>query len=186
VDETPVLDEWSLSHVVDKPPIGNVTFTMRGDKEIGTASGTPVYKYDAQHTTDGGGELTLSDIEWDLYSITPTGGYDVSRACAELPYSLDPGVDETLTLELVSAVTHSLRVRVEDTNGTAIPGATVDISRSGFSDSATTGICGQVFFNSGLSAATDYQLDVSATGYTDETVSNVAVDGASTVSVTLN
>ncbi len=184
---TPKLLDWNINYVVSEPPIGNVSFTLTGAKTIGTtASGTPIYKYDETHVTDGGGTLSLTGLEWDSYTLgLISGSYTIVEACNPLPYILDPGVDKTLKLTLDAAPARSLHVSVLDVAGEPIAGATVDISRAGFSDSADTSICGQVFFENGLVSASDYTVDVSAPGYESSTESNVSIVGNETLTVTL-
>lgn len=180
---TPELYDWSISHTVSEPSIGSIPFTLTSTKIIGT---TPVYKYLESHTTDASGEVELSDLEWDSYAVTlDNGAYDIKNACPNIPYTLNPGVSDTLTLTLVPSATYSLRVSVVDVDGNPIIGADVDVSRPSFSDSDVTSSCGQVFFNTGLAAQSDYEVDVQATGYADQTVTAVTIDGANVVVVTL-
>ncbi len=187
VNVTPELDAWEINYTIDEPQIASVPFTLTGAKTIGTTlASAPIYKYEASHTTDGTGDVTVSDLEWDVYSLDlDTGAYTIKEACATIPYTLSPGVDDTLTLTLVGALARSLRVVVVDEDSDPVIGATVDLSRSGFSDSGTTGGCGQYFFDSGLADVSDYQLDVSAAGYDTANLTGVIVSGNSTVLVTL-
>ncbi len=181
--QTPTLHSWELSYIIDEPPIGSIPFTLQSTKVIGT---TPVYKYEESHVTDGGGEVDIADLEWDSYKISlDTGSYDISEACAALPFSLAPGITDTLTLTLVPNAARSLRVSVVDVSGNPIPNASVEVSRSGFNETEDTESCGQVFFNTGLVNATDYVVDVSATGYTGRTITDVAVDDDEILSVIL-
>lgn len=180
---TPSIESWSIGHIINEPAIGSVPFTLTGAKIIGTG---PVYKYDVSHTTNSSGERQITDLEWDSYGVSlDTGAYDISQACSNLPYLLDPGVSDTLTLTLVPAVTDSLRVSVVDIAGNPITGANVGLSRTGFSDSGVTSTCGQVFFNSGISANTDFELDVDAVGYTSQNVTSVEISGSSVYVVTM-
>ncbi len=120
-------------------------------------------------------------------NLVVTGGvYDIAEACSDIPYVLEPGVSDTLTLTLVSSVAHSLRVSVVDTNGSPVVGATVDISRSGFSDTGITTTCGQTFFNSGLISSTDYEIHIEASGYTDKTITDVGVNSTTSIQITLD
>lgn len=185
---TPSLLDWNIDYVVSEPPIGSVGFSLTGAKTIGTnASGTPVYKYDETHTTDGGGDLALSGLEWDSYALTLSGSaYAIVEACNPLPYRLDPGVSETLKLTLTSAPSLSLHVYVQDAAGEPIAGATVALSRTGFSDSDSSSACGQVFFEDSLVSASDYALDVSAPGYESNNESGVSITGNVTHFVTLS
>lgn len=185
---TPTLGEWSIEYIINEPTIGSIPFSFESNKSIGTDAGAqPVLKYAATHTTDGAGEVVLSGLEWDIYTLSlNTGAYDIARACNDIPYVLSPGVTETLTLTLEPSVAHSLRVSVVDTSNNPIGGATVRLQNTGVDETEVTSVCGQVFFNAGLSSATDYIVDVSASGYTSENITDVEINGASTLSVTLN
>lgn len=184
VSLTPALLDWSIEYIVDEPTIGSVPFTLFGTKIIGSG---PIYKYEENHTTNGSGVLEINDLEWDSYDLSlTTGVYDIANACAGLPYVLNPGVSEILTLTLVPATTNSLRVSVVDIDGNPIIGADVELSRSGFSKSGSTTNCGQTFFNSGLISALDYVVDVHASGYTDQTITDVSADGSNVLKITMS
>jgi hypothetical protein len=184
---TSALLEWNVTYTVSQTAIAHVPFTIKGSKSIGVdASSAPIPKYSALFTTDATGVTDITNLEWDIYDVIVTDtSYDVAEACRDIPYVLEPGVSETLTLTLASEVTYSLRVHVVDINGDEIPNATVDVSRTGFSESKDTSICGQVFFNSGLSSASDYTLNVSAFGYTSQQITDFTVDGTNTTTITL-
>lgn len=180
-----VLRSWEINYIISEPAIPSIPFTLRSQKTIG-ASPT-IYKYEESHSTDAGGEIELTGLEWDFYDvILGTGAYDISEACPSVPYTLDPNTNETLRLTLVPAAVYSLRVQVTDLTGSPVLGATVDVTRTAFSDSGTTSSCGQVFFNTGLILQTDYVVAVSAPGYVTQTISDVNIDGTNTLTVTLN
>lgn len=183
---TSALLEWSLSYTLSRPAIASVPFTLTSNKLIGsTASATPIYKYENSFVTDGTGDVSINDLEWDVYDVAITdASYDVQEACRNIPYSLDPGVDETLTLTLVPASAHSFRVRVEDGSGASLPNADATLSRSGFNETEETTACGQAFF-SALSTASDYSLLIEAPGYTDQTISNIEISGPDSVVVVM-
>jgi prepilin-type N-terminal cleavage/methylation domain-containing protein len=182
---TPQIHAWSLSYVATEPVVGNVFFTLIGSKTIGTAAdASPIYKYSDSHNTDAGGDVTLNDLEWDSYDLTlDTSGYDIAEACSNLPFALEPGISDTLTLTLVADAAHTLRISVVDDTGDSVSDADVEISRPAHSDSDLTSSCGQVFFNTGLGVYDDYEVNVSKTGYVDKTVTGVSVDGDSTLQV---
>lgn len=181
VSQTPTLHDWRIDYIVNEPPVGTIPFTLTSTKIIGS---TPVYKYEQNHTTSATGTVKVSNLEWDSYKVTlNTAGYNISQACPEIPYALEPAVSDTLTLTVVPSVAFSLRVHVVDPSGNPIVGATVDASRPGYSDSGTTSTCGQIFFNSGLVSASDYAVLVQAPGYTDQTVSGINVSGSDTIKV---
>lgn len=184
---TPALLDWELAYTVNEPPVGSVPVLVTGSKTIGTnASSSSIYKLQSTYTTDSGGEVTASDIEWDTYTMTlGTSAYDIKEVCENIPYTLSPAASETVTLTLVPSSTNALRIRVEDTSGVAVAGAAVNLMRTGFSDSGTSSACGQTFFNSGLTVASDYDVVVSASGYISETVEDVSIDGYGTLVVVL-
>jgi hypothetical protein len=184
VNVTPELLSWHIDHVITLPSIASIPFTLTGAKVIGTG---PVYKYTDSHTTDGGGDVLIQDLEWDAYNVTlDTGAYDISEACPNIPYALAPGVNDSLQLTLVPSSAQSLRVSVVDVNGAPISGATVTLSRPGLNEVLTSSTCGQVFFNSGLPSEIDYQVEVEATGYTDNTVTDIIIDSADSLTVILS
>ena len=187
VNETPQIGDWIIEYTSTEPQIPSVPFSLQGNKTLGTNAGLqPVYKYHASHTTDGTGDIDLLDLEWDTYEIAlDTSSYDIAEACGGMPFTLDPNVSDTLKLILDSDVANTLRVHVVDSNGDDIINADVDVSRTGFSDGGTTSVCGQVFFNSGLTAASDYDVDVSASGYSTESISSFAISGDTELVVTL-
>ncbi len=180
-----ILQSWEINYIISEPAIPSIPFTLRSQKTIG-ASPT-IYKYEESHSTDAGGEVELTDLEWDFYDvILETGAYDISEACPSVPYTLNPNTDETLRLTLVPATPYTLRVHVTDLAGDPVLGAVVDVTRPSFSDTGTTSSCGQVFFNTALSLQTDYVVAVSAPGYVTQTISDVNIDGTNTLTVTLN
>lgn len=184
---TSALSSWKVTYTETQTAIANVPFEIRGAKKIGTdASAQPVYKYQKSFTTDGTGDVAINDIEWDVYTVTVTdSSYDIAEACSNIPYVLDPGVSDTLTLTLANATAYSFRVSVVDSSGMVIPNADVTLSRSGFNDTIATSACGQSFFNSGLSSHVDYVLDVEASGYADQTITDLTIDGADSLVVIL-
>ena len=181
------ITSFELRYTEDRPILANIPFSLTGAKTIGlNASSQPIYKYADSFTTDSNGEMNLTDLEWDSYSVVITdSAYDIAEACENIPYSLDPGVSETLTLTLAPSVAHSLRVRVEDIQGDPIPNASVTLSRSGFSETAETSLCGQYFFNSGVAEDIDYVLEVDASGYISRTIIDLPVSGTTAQTVVL-
>jgi hypothetical protein len=145
-----------------------------------------VYKYSKSHTTDGGGDVALTDLEWDQYDLSlNTGAYDIAEACADIPYTLNPDVNETLTLTLEPSKSDTLRVSVVNESGGSVFGAQVVLSRASFTRTEMTSACGQVFFNSGVSDEDDYQITVTRSGYVSKTVTPIEVDGYTTLKVVL-
>ena len=169
---------WSLTYTAGPTPLPHVPFTLTGTKTIGfTGSSTPLYKTIVSTTTDAQGSRTLS-LEWDAYTLSGVTGYDIEDACPAPPYILAPGSTNTAFLTLVPATTNRLYVLVQDASGNPVPGATVTLSRTGYSDTQTSSACGGAYFGN-LSAANDYAVTISKSGYTQTSFSSVSVSGQS-------
>jgi len=80
--------------------VPNVPLVITGSKLVG--SGPDVYKYNENHSTNGSGNLTISNLEWDTYNITLQGGsiYTIVSSEPPLPISLDPGETQNITINL--------------------------------------------------------------------------------------
>jgi len=183
---TPTLASWTLSYERGPVPVPSVPFALRGTKTIGSDAGAnPIYKYDDDHTTDSGGQVSIDDLEWDTYLLTLGSGtgWDIAESCPFQPFGLSPGVTATTTLYLVPESAHSLLLAVHDTAGAVIPGGVVRLYRTGYDETQTGSSCGQTFF-SDLQAAS-YTAEVSAPGFQPATVSGIDVTGAASVLVQL-
>lgn len=169
----------------DGTHLSGVPFTLTGAKTIG--SSPVVYKYQQTHGSGGTGTTTVSNLEWDTYTLTipSSSGYAIASACAPQPEYLGPNSSQTTILYLAPYTTHSLLVVVRSSaTGAVIQDASVRVYRTGYNTTIPSDTCGQAFF-SGLSATT-YSIEVSASGYTTQTMSNVSVSGTTGVAVSLN
>lgn len=183
---SPSITEAAVYYRSAATPRTGVSISLRGNKVIGAdASAVPIYKTALSGTTDGSGQLAFSDVEFDTYTVTTPGGLSVSTACPAIPLVHSAGVPSTLTLVLEGAVNHSLRTKVITDEGVAIPGAEVTLSRGGFSETAYTNLCGQVFIHSGVTAQSDYEVAVSKAGYTSQTITAISISGNQDLTVTL-
>ena len=183
---TPEIDEFAVYYRGGAVTRSGVDYTIRGNKTIGAnASSSPIYKYENTFTTAASGEHSISDLEFDQYEINNTNGFDLASACPGAPLSLQAGVDTRLEQELVANASHTLRVIVVDGLGRSLPGASVNLTRSGYDETNLTNTCGQAFFTGGLTSNSDYEVVVSLAGYSDETNSAVDVSGDSQLIVTL-
>ena len=70
-------------------------------------------------------------------------------------------------------------MRVINASGISIPDAQVELRRSGFSRIQNTSLCGQTYFDGGVSSASDYELEVQALGYTTQILTGVTISGDS-------
>lgn len=175
---TPQVDDVALVYRESETLYSNQSFTMRGTKNIGlSAASEPIYKFSAATTTDGDGESTFTDLEFDVYSISLPTSHDVAYGCAAYPIEQIAGVDGEAEIVFVPNETNTLRLTIEDTTGRPIPGATVSLSRPSYSEVRTTGGCGQVFFVGTATVQVDYELQIVAPGYVTEVLPAVAIDG---------
>lgn len=191
---SPSLDAWSISYDQGPIPLPNLAFTLRGTKTIGTtAGGASIYKFSQALSSGVSALMSTSTLEWDSYVATVDStatGYDIAGSCAPLPISVAPSSSSLMSLYVLPHTTNSLLVTIKDAaTGNSIQGATVVLTRSGFSSTMKSIMCGQTFF-SGLSAGTvsggnTYSLAVSRTGYQTANQSGVVVSGTSVASISL-
>lgn len=185
---TPSIQSWNVSFDYGPVPLPNIDFTLTGAKTIGSGPSGTVYKYAQSFNSGATASLAIPALEWDTYTIAvpSSTGYDISSSCNPQPVTLDPGGSVTTDLHLLTHTASSLLVDVRSgATGALLPGASVQLSRIGYSSTNTADSCGQSFF-SGLSDTT-YTIVVSLAGYTTYTGTNaVTVDGTTKFSVTLN
>jgi len=120
-------------------PIGDVDFSIQGTKLIGT--GPDVYKLSTSSVTDGNGQKVFNSLEWDTYSFSLTdAGYDVLGTDPFLPLVVNPSSTYNLDFIVQSVDPRSLLITVKDSaDGSLIPGASVVLSKTGFSETKITG-----------------------------------------------
>jgi hypothetical protein len=188
---TPRIGTTSAKYRYGWMPLPNIGFDIHGDKTIGEKSnGDPIYKHTYSTSTDGSGSNALTGLEWDAYTFTPTSTSDrrIASACPGEPLNLAPATTTDLKLAIADITgdsSHSLRVAVSDENGSQITGATTTLSASTTAPiEKTTGPCGQTFY-SNLDDSVTYDVFADADGYASSTEADVAVSGASTISVQL-
>lgn len=183
---TPSVDEVMLYYNESKTPRTSMSVSLHGNKVIGTdASAQPIYKTILSGSTNVSGQLAFTGVEFDTYSFTFPAGLVVASACPLLPLAHAAGIDSSLSVLLTAAPTNSLKVAVVSNTGAFVPGATVTLSRGGFSDSGITDACGQIFFGSGVAAESDYDLTISKPGFTtvNQTALVIAGNGDTTVTI---
>jgi hypothetical protein len=186
---TPIFDSYSIGYTYGPTPLPNIPFSLQGTKTIGTGPSGNVYKYNSQNLNTGASaSFSTTTLEWDSYTITigSGSGYDVASSCpSPQPIALSPAASEVDNLYLAPHTTNSLLIDVRSNATDAlVQNATVVLSRTGFTATSTTDACGQVFFG-GLTSASDYTVQTSATGYVPNTQTNVTGSGTATLSITL-
>lgn len=183
IDKVSTLTASSLdSRANSFAPLPNITFNLRGDKAIGTdINDDPVYKFEQDFATDASGNLTITDVEWDNYTLSlPGGTYDIAGTNPLLPFVVLPDTTFDFDFTLAASSANSLLITFLD--DTAQPIASVSANLANiplYDDTLTSGGTtdpdfGQVFFPD-LSAA-NYNLTATASGYLDHTES-VTVSG---------
>ncbi|MEK7213215.1 MAG: prepilin-type N-terminal cleavage/methylation domain-containing protein [Patescibacteria group bacterium] len=119
----------------------SVSFNLHSSKKIGLDP--VIYKYDQNLTTNGSGNLSLTNMEWDRqYAVSASGmAYDLAGSIPFLPLNLAPDSNQELTLILRPKTTHSLLVGVADA-GTGLPlsAATVRLIGTGYDENVVTGV----------------------------------------------
>lgn len=113
-------------------PISGVDLNVRGDKLIGTNPN--VYKFNQDNTSNGSGQVPLSDIEWDTYTPTLLAGepYTIFGTSPIQQIDVLPASTQTFTFVLGAPSVNSLRVIVKDAStGAALERATVHIIKGG-------------------------------------------------------
>jgi type II secretory pathway pseudopilin PulG len=183
---TPEVDEMSVFYRESETARSSLDLDIEGNKIVGTSAALePIYKYSNSLTTDGSGELGISDLEFDTYTFSTASGLDIASACPAHPFNHQAGIDGNLELVMVSNSSDTLRVIVVDSLGRSLPGAEVNLTRSGYDVTHSTDSCGQVFFTGGVSANTDYTIDVTATGYNDNNVPVFEINGDTVTTITM-
>jgi prepilin-type N-terminal cleavage/methylation domain-containing protein len=148
IDQTSVINFFTINNQCVATPSFN--FNMIGNKLIGV---TPdVFKYSQSLTTNAGGQLNLSGVEWDTYNISGTDSlYDIIGTNPLLSLGVNPNVEQNIQIITSAKNGNRLLVVVRDqATGLPITDATVTLTDSGsYSSSAVT--------NQGFLNQTDWQ-----------------------------
>ena len=125
----------------------NIGFNLRGSKILGT--NPTIYKYDINHTTDPNALKTISNLEWDTYSIfipnTSTSTHFLAGTLPISPVSLLPNTTQNIKAIVKPKAPNGLLVSVKDSGtGLSVSGADVTIRNGGLPKTLTTGRGSQV------------------------------------------
>lgn len=109
--------------------ISGVGLEVRGSKLIGTPN---VFKYDNTFTSNGSGQVSLSNIEWDNYTPALTGNtYMIYGSSPIQQINLLPNTTQLFNLILGAKTANSLLVIVKDVStGNPIEGANVNLTNT--------------------------------------------------------
>jgi hypothetical protein len=182
--ETPQIDSLIVGYIESMTPLASRPIIFTSTKSIGTRADTSVvYKNVISTTTSALGNIQLNTIEADAYSVVASG-YDVAEVCEPKGLTIAPGSTINLELLFTANTANTIRVVVSTPGGTPVIGALVELELGAFSETKLTGSCGQVFFGS-LTADPAYTLDVSATGYTTQNLTDVDISGDKVQNISL-
>lgn len=181
---TPRIEAITHSYLESEDELPGEVVTIVSTKSIGTdATTAPVSKYRLSTTTNGAGAVYLPNLEWGAYTASMSGSV-IESACPGNPATISPNTVGTSTFALRPTSANNIRTVVRDATGGALIGATVELSQGGTTYTKETDWCGQAFFG-GLSAATDYRLEVSLSGYVTSVTDPLEVSGSRVQEVTL-
>jgi len=180
---TPSILDWSLSHTEGPSVLPNVSFTLTGNKTIGsTSGGAPIYKTIVSDSTGATGQKTES-LEWDAYSMA-LSSQSLIESCTPAPYQLSPASASSTALIVGTPSTNALPVLVENATGGFIGSAKVVLTTGGYAATIPTSACGLAYFNT-LASGT-YNATVSAPAYATTTVPSITVSGnTATTTITM-
>lgn len=143
IDRTSTFNVSSVTQTCS--PVGNIDFNIKGAKLLGTLP--DVLKYDQDKFTNGSGLLSISGLEWDVYTLTlEDTAYDIIGWNPISPVSLLPNSTQDIQLVVAAKNPRTLVMTVLD-GATNLPlsGVDVTISKSGFT--SVTNSTGQGFIN---------------------------------------
>ena len=113
-------------------------FAMVGSKLIGTDP--DVIKFSTSSQTGADGTKAYAGIEWGSHTFSYSGGYDLLGTLPLTPAYIAPAANAVFSFILAAADPNSLLITVKDgASGTPIPGATVELTKTGFSGTKKTG-----------------------------------------------
>lgn len=106
--------------------VPNFGFTMKGAKLIGTPL---IYKYNKNLSTDGSGQLSVPNLEWDSYSLsTNSGTFEIDGINPLQPLQLLPNSTQSLQFVLGPKTPNTVLVAVTDAStGLPLSGAAVTL-----------------------------------------------------------
>lgn len=113
-------------------------FLISGSKLIGTSPN--VLKYSTSSTTTAQGTLTISNLEWDTYTLTLNdASQDVAGTIPLDPVAINPSSTQNFEFILQPAAHPALLVTaIDSATGAGIPNAAITLSNSGFDQTLVT------------------------------------------------
>lgn len=137
IDKVSELNIESVTTLCSAVP--DFDFTLKGTKKNGTLP--DIFKYDQTLATSISGILTLSDIEWDTYAITPIDStYDLIGSSPLLQFDMLPDTVQAIQFIVAPKTPRTLLVTVKDSStGLPISGASAELELGVFDETKITG-----------------------------------------------
>ncbi len=118
--------------------VPSIDFTQNGTKLIGT--GPNVFKYSQSFATNGSGIANRTGLEWDTYGFLNTDtGFDIAGSIPLPPFSINPNTTTSVTFLMSPKTSNSLLVTITDASSSPVLGASVNVAKSGFSETKQAG-----------------------------------------------
>lgn len=155
------VSDLNIRTITDKClPVPNVPFSIDGTKLIGTSPN--VFKWNGSFSTNSSGEYNINNLEWDVFSFALSGGNYLAGTNPIFPISILPDSTQNIDLVVAEGSPSFLSVGVKDgSTGLPISGASVTISRTGFSETLDT--------NQGYFRQTNWSGGSGQVNWSDET-----------------
>ncbi len=118
-------------------PIQNQSVSLKNLKLIGT--NPDLYKFSATGTTATSGLAAFSNLEYGNYAMTATTTYDLAGTIPFTPFFLNPSSTTDFYFVLNQAQPNSLMATIKSATSGPIYDVTVNLTRSGYSSTSTTG-----------------------------------------------
>ncbi len=149
-------------------PIGDIQLNLTGKRRLGfDGENQPVIRNKFENiTTNGSGQLTINNVEWDNYAITEDNqDYDIAKIDPPDPVNLSAGENKNITISLTEHAGNTLRMIILDSENNPLSEASVRIIGNSYDETQSTDSVGQVFFTPLLQES--YTLEVQKDGYVD-------------------
>lgn len=157
IDRTSSISVHAMTNTCS--PVADVPFTVNGTKLIGTTPDVP--KWVGNFTTDSSGFKNMTDIEWDIYTFTTNGGFYLAGTNPISSVAVLPNSSQNVDLVISQETPPLLRVKVKDSLGLPISGASVRLSGVSFDQTLVT--------DQGYFRQTDWSGGSGQTSFTDPT-----------------
>lgn len=162
-------------------PMPNINIHVEGSKE--KYFNPQTFKYSEDFTTDGGGHLTLSNMEWDDYKITvTTAGLYLSYSIPTLPIYLAPDTIAEISLRITNSSIAPRIISITPTRGVIPDLTSITVIGENFDNNltiklinSTTGaeiIGTDIEVTASKKIIADFDLSLSAIGFYDLLVTN--------------